>query len=72
MPPFNLLKLIIAIAIAALVALVCVDWLGPTLVATGAPFLKEFGSFIAGPAGYIIGLLFGVWFYARGSIGGVV
>jgi len=62
-----LLRIILAVVVAALVALILIDLIGPWLVQTKAPFVTQLGDFLRGPAAYLIGFVCGLVAYFRGT-----
>jgi hypothetical protein len=63
-----IVRLVIACVIAAAVALILSQLVGPLLAHSGAPFITDVGKFLEGVISWIIGFLAGAfWFMGPGK-----
>lgn len=59
-------RIVLAVVVAVAVGLVLVELLGPLLVTLSAPIAVVVGGFFE-RAGWVIGVLCGLWFYFAGA-----
>ena len=71
MPAFSIARLILAVVVGVVVAIVLVGLVGPLLIDLKIDFAVTVGQFFVA-WGHVLGLLAGFWFYFKGgTIGGI-